>query len=566
MKRNNRTILSLAIALVSCTASVWAGSNERGIDLYRAELYNAAKIFFTQQTNQSPAEQAENYYYLGQTYYELHQSDSAAYFYDKAVVTDPDYPFGYIGQGKILLSSNNKKDAENLFKKANSLAKKDPSIQTTIAEVYIDLKMYSLAEEALDKARKVNKKYPGIYAAEGDMLAQEGKIGEACARYGNAITFDKTYKVAYLKIARVYKKVNTAEALRYLNELTAIDPDYIPAYAEIGDLYDMSTIDEANVNYTKALEAYEKFISIPGVPLLQHERYARLLYFTNQYEKSLAQIDILLKQNLNNQVLHRLKAYNNYKLENYALAAEELTAFLQNNAEKDIIYLDYLTLAQALLKEKQIEQAIAYFIKASETKGAKPAVYKELTSAYEISNNYPEAVKTYEKYFEIEPTPVVFDFYYYGMDIYYAAAKYIAPEYLNAQITPEQQAIDEADLNSYIEKGNKAFTEVISRSPESYLGYLSRARLNSFLDAVEQSRTSKTKGIAKPFYEEALAIMLAKNDGGARNKDILEAYLYLGSYAYVSEDKANAIEYYTKILEIDPDHKGAKVALEALKK
>ncbi|MDR1436744.1 MAG: tetratricopeptide repeat protein, partial [Candidatus Symbiothrix sp.] len=294
MKRNSKTILSLTIALAWGIASAWADSNERGIDLYRAELYNAAKIFFTQQTNQSAAEQAENFYYLGQSYYELQQIDSAAYFYNKAVETNPDYPFGYIGQGKIILTKGDKKEAENLFKKATGLAKKDPSIQTAIAEVYIDLKQYSQVEETLEKARKINKKYPGIYAAEGDMLAQEGKIGEACARYENAITFDKTYKVAYLKIARVYKNVNISEALRYLNDLTAIDPDYIPAYAEIGDLYDMSTIDESNVNYTKALEAYEKFISIPGVPLLQQERYARLLYFTNQHEKSLKQIDLLL--------------------------------------------------------------------------------------------------------------------------------------------------------------------------------------------------------------------------------------------------------------------------------
>jgi tetratricopeptide (TPR) repeat protein len=566
MKRNSRIIVSLVITFASGVTIAFADSNEKGIDLYRAELYNAAKIFFTQQTNQFPTEQAENYYYLGQTYYELQQIDSASYFYDKAVATDPDYPFGYIGQGKIILSKGDKKEAENLFKKANGLAKKDPSIQTSIAEVYIDLKLYPLAEEALDKARKIKKTYPGIYVAEGDMLAQEGKIGDACARYENAITFDKTYKVAYLKIARVYKNININEASRYLNELIAIDSDYIPAYAEIGDLYDMSSIDETNVNYTKALEAYEKFISIPGVPLLQHERYARLLYFTNQYEKSLKQINLLLQQTPDNQVMSRLKAYNNYKLKNYALAVEQLTAFLQKNPEKDIIYLDYLTLAQALLKEKQTDQAIVYFIKASEAKDAKPNVYKELASAYETANNYPEAIKVYEKFFEIEPASSVFDYFYYGQDIYSAAAKYIDPEYLKAQRTPEEQAMDDADLNLYIEKGNKAFSEVINRSPDSYLGYLWKARLNSFLDAVEQSRTEKTNGVAKPFYEDALKVMLAKNEDGARNKDIIEAYLYLGSYSYVSNDKVKAIEYYTKILEINPDHEGAKVTLEALKK
>jgi tetratricopeptide (TPR) repeat protein len=563
MKRNSKKIF-LASLLVSWMTGVFAGGNERGIDLYRAELYDAAKIFFMEQLNQLPAEKAENYYYLGQIYYILQQKDSAAYYYDKAVETDLNYPLGYIGQGKIALEKGDKKEVENLFKKASGLEKKNALIQTAIAEVYIDAKLYTEAKDALDKARKINKKLPEIYVVEGDMLAKQNKIGEACARYENAITFDETCKVAYLKLARVYQNINTPESLRFLNELIAIDPDYIPAYAEIGNIYDLSSANETNINYNKALEAYEKFISIPGVPLLYHERHARLLYLTEQYAKSLQQIELLLQKN-SSPVMRRLQAYNNYKLENYALAVEQLNHFLQTAPEKDHIYLDYMNLGRALIKTKQIREAINVFTKATETQDAKSEAYKELATAYELIDDYPSAVKVYEKFFEVESTPVVFDFYYYGMDNYYAAAKYIAPEYLNAQSTPEQQAIDDADLNSYVEKGNKAFSEVINRSPESYLGYLSRARLHSFLDAVEQARTGKTKGVAKPFYEEALAIMLAKNENGARNKDIVEAYRYLGSYYYILKDKINAGEYYKKILEIEPDNEGAKVVLDDLK-
>jgi tetratricopeptide (TPR) repeat protein len=559
-------MLSLTGALFFVSASIFAESNEKGIDLYRAELYNAAKIFFTQQTNQSPTEMAENFYYLGQTYYELQQNDSAAYFYNKAVEADPNYPFGYIGQGKMSLLKGDKKDAESLFKKANGFAaKKDASIQTTIAEVYIGEKMYPQAEEALEKARKANKKYPGIYLAEGDMLMQEEKVGEACARYENAITFDRTFKVAFLKLARVYKNINTNEALKYLNELTELDPNYIPAYAEIGDLYDITSIDESNINYKKALDAYEKFISIPGVPLLQHERYARLLYFTGQYDRSLREIDHLLTLSPNNPVLYRLQAYDNSKLENYAVAVQQLTAFLQNNPEKDHIYLDYITLGRALVKEKQIEQAIVILTKATQAKDAKTEAYKELATAYEIENNYKEAIKAYEKYFELEPSPVAFDFFYYGQDNYYAAAKYISAEYLAAKRTPEEQAIDDADLKSYIEKGSAAFTEVINKRPESYLGYLWKSRIVSFLDVVAQARSEKIEWLAKPFFEEALQVMLAKNEDGARNEEIVEVCLYLGSFHYQSKEKEKAGEYYLKILEIDPNHAGAKTVLDDLK-
>ncbi|MDR1683530.1 MAG: tetratricopeptide repeat protein, partial [Candidatus Symbiothrix sp.] len=117
---NTKKWISLAALFLSFTG-IYAGNNERGIDLYRAELYDAAKIFFLEQTNQSPQEKAENLYYLGQTYFELQNSDSAAYYYKQAIETAPEYPFGHIGEGKLALT-NDEKTAGDLFKKALSLA------------------------------------------------------------------------------------------------------------------------------------------------------------------------------------------------------------------------------------------------------------------------------------------------------------------------------------------------------------------------------------------------------------------------------------------------------------
>ena len=551
--------LILASAIFFCISGIFASSNEKGIDLYRAELYDAAKIFFLQQTNQSRVEQAENYYYLGQTYYRLQQNDSAAYFYNKAIEVDPEYSFGYIGQGMMALTSNDAKGADALFKKAIGLAKKDPSVQTSIAEVYIAVEMYPQAEEALDRARRIDRRYSGIFVAEGDMLMQQGKVGDACGRYENAINFNQTDKVAYLNIARVYKTINAEQSLNYLNRLIAIDPNYIPAYAELGDIY------RQDGKYLQALDAYKKFISIPGVPILQHERYAQLLYFTDQYAESLEEIEYVLTQNPSNAVMLRLKGYNNFKLENYELAAEQLNSFIQNNPVEDIIYLDYIMLGRAQIKEKQVEGAISNLLKAAEKDSSKSEVFKELVNAYELAGNYSEAVKMYEKFFEIEPTPVVIDFFNYGQTNFYAAAQYTTPGVLNAILTPEEQAANDAELQSYIERGNGAYAEVISRSPESFLGYYHKARLNSLLDAVEQTRTGKTSGNAKLYYEEAIQMMVEKYDAGTRNRELLEAYRYLASYYYVLGDKENASEYYKKMLEIDPDNEGAKQVLDYMK-
>ena len=560
MKTRAKKGLSLLIAIFSCTLGVFAGSNERGIDLYRAELYEAAKIFFQEQQNQTVREQAENQYYLGLTYFRLQQVDLAAEFFAKAVETDPTYPFGFIGQGKLALLQGDSKGAEVLFKKAAALDKKDPSIHTTIAEAYMEANMKPLAEATLEKARKVNKKYPGIYAVEGDILMKENKTGEASARYENAIAFDRNYKLAYLKLARVYQNININEALRYLNELIAIDTEYIPAYALIGDIHRDGGM------YKQALDAYEKFISIQGVPLLQHERYAQLLYFTDQFEKSLKQIEYVLKQDPNNTVMHRLQAYNNFRLENFALALQQMRSFLQNTPVEQHIYLDYITYGRILMKEKQAEAAIEAFLKAAALEPEKSEIHKELANACESLKNYPQAVVQYEKYFELEKNTIVFDYFYYGQALYMSAMNYIGETYTSQPITPEQKQIDDADFRSYIERGNLAFSEVVDRSPESYLGYLWKANLNYLVDIKGQEVKGEAfDGVAKPYYEQVLEVMLKNNEDGRRNNDIIDAYRYLASYYLLLDDKAAAGEYFKKILAIDPTNTVAIDALNQLK-
>jgi tetratricopeptide (TPR) repeat protein len=556
---NIKKLVSLAVLAWFTGVSVMAG-NERGIDLYRAELYDAAKIFFLQQNNQTPQEQAENYYYLGQTYYALQQVDSATYYYAKAIEAAAEYPFGYIGEGKLALAKGDLKAAESAFKTAIGLAKKDASVQTTIAEAYVDANKFPEAEGALTKAEKINKKYSGIYMVRGSMALKEGKRDQAYGWYEQAIYFDPNDKVAYLKLAKAYEDVSTQTALDYLDKLIKIDPDYIPAYALIGD------INRENGMYYQALEAYEKFISIPGVPLLQHERYAHLLYFTDQYQKSLQQIDYVLKQDPTNLVLHRIQAYNHFKLEETALAVQEMADFLKNMPENQHIFLDYTTYGQALMKEKRPEEAIVILQKAIALDPTKGEIYKVLANAYEGIKDYPEAAIAYEKYFELTKDSRVTDYFYYGQALYTAASKYIDPAYTEAPITPEQEQIDNAAFYGYIEKGGAAFSEVISRSPESYIGYLWKANLYTLVDYKErETNTSPFKGVAKPYYEEALQVMLNNNADGKRNNNIIEVYDYLASYYLLLDDKVNAGEFYKKMLEIDPAYPKAINALTQLK-
>ncbi|MCL2651439.1 MAG: tetratricopeptide repeat protein [Candidatus Azobacteroides sp.] len=556
----NRTkLLILAGFFLLVATQMFAGSNEKGIDYYRAELYDAAKIFFLSQKNQSQAEQAENDYYLGQTYFQLNQEDSASYYYQKAIEVFPEYPFGYIGAGKLELKKGNAKAADDLFKKANGFAKKDPSIQTTIAEVYVNIGDYTNAQLALDKARKIDNKYSGIYLVEGDMLMKQGKVGDACARYDNAILFNNTDKVAHLKLAQVYKDINTTVALQDLDKLVALDPNYIPAYAVYGDIY------REKGQYIDALNAYEKFIAIPGVPMLQQERYAQLLFFTEQYPKALEQIQYVLSKDPNNLVMKRLQAYNNYRLENYDTGLEQMTEFLKEMPKDRHIYQDYLTLGKLALKEKQPEVALDAFQKAIEMDSTKVDIYKEAASAALNSGLYPEAINYYEKCLALDPSTDASDYYNYGRACMSAAAYYIDPANEASATTPDALAAYEAAFKGYVQKGDAAFAEVAKRKPDVPYGYMGRANINSLLDKYDADKTGKVAGYAKPLFEEAIPVLLNINADGSRNNDILTAYRYMVSYYASVSDTPNVIEYSKKILDIVPTDEVARKTLTLLK-
>ena len=95
-------------------------------DLYEAGLYDFAKTYFEQQKNTNTNIQAEKYYYLGLVSID-ENTDSADFYFEKAISVDPKSPWGYIGKGIIYLDKANEKESVAAFKKASSLGKKNPA-------------------------------------------------------------------------------------------------------------------------------------------------------------------------------------------------------------------------------------------------------------------------------------------------------------------------------------------------------------------------------------------------------------------------------------------------------
>jgi len=549
MKMNWRKIqVTTGIFLFSIT-SVFA-NNEKGIEYFRAELFEAAKIYLKDKVEQSQGtELAEAYYFIGESYAALNQLDSAAYFFQKSNQTDPEYPYSYIGQGRLALKNNDVNSANDFFKKAVGFAKKDPAIYVAVAEVFTDFNQYDKAEEFLDKARGVKKNYSGIYVAEGNMLMSQGKTGDASARFENAILFDPNNKIAYLKHARVYKTINPDLTLDILNRLLAIDPDYIPAYAELGDVYYRKN------NYTKAIEAYNRFIGIPGVPVQQLVNYASLLYFTKEYAKSLDEINQVLERDPKNFVMLRLQFYNNFELSNFALGLDQAKKFIQTGPQGDLIAQDFIYYGRLLNQSGDTKTAIDAFNKALSIDPAKGDIFKDLALAYEKEEDYSNAVIFYRKFINTDTNATLGDVFNFGRMAYNAG---------NQEIVTQGRAVEEIAADSltrrnYFLLADSIFAQIVERSPDVYTGYFWRARANASLDP------ETTLGLAKPFYEQAVAKLEAMPEGASRNKNLIEGYRYLGYYYYLQKDFPTSKDFFQKILALDPNDEIALQVLKAIK-
>ena len=503
----------------------------KAIDLFEAGMYPAAQRYFKTQTASGEA-----YYYLGEIAFIEGKADSASFYYDKGLATDPPFMLCYVGKGKLMLKSN-VKEAEATMQKAftDKASKKDPAIYTAIGNAYAANKMNDKAKDFFKQASGIDRNYAGSYIAEGNMLMAEEKVNDASNKYDMAAFQDKKNKLSRLKLAEIYFHVNPDQALTTLNELMAIDPNYAPAYRLLGELYYANGQAGKVGEMEKAGEAYSKFLSFGYGTPADYSRYATILFFNKDYKGSLAEVRKALSKNPDNLIMKRLLGYNLFEIEEHESALDAMTAFM-NDPKSTHIPTDFRYFARILRKNKQDSMSIDYYSKALELDQAnKSDILKEMAQAYESMKKYAMAGLFYEQYIEsIKDDAVATDYFTCGKAFYNAGQriKLIA-------------AVDSIEQIRLFQKADEKFAIVAERISTSHLGNFWRARVQTNLDP------ESTQGLAKPYYEQAMAI-LEINPSKYPN-DLFECYKYLGYYYYVQENKETSLSYLSKAQAISPN-------------
>lgn len=541
MKTTIAKTTAAAIILAAVTAPLFAqsGTEAKGIEYYKSGFDAQAKHLLLEDLAKNPTTgKAAVCFYLGETYFHADQEDSAAYYYNKSLEADPSFPQAKIGTAKLKIK-NDPEAVSLAFKEIFSgKNKKNALLHVLAGQAYLDNGDYTRADKYAETALGIDGKLSDAYVLRGDICAAQKNYGKAAEQYQQAIYFDPSKRGAYIKYSRLYTTANYALAVEMLDKLIASDPSSALAYRELAE------VNYANGRFSKAEQAYEKYMSLDDYYSPDERvKYASILFYNKNYEKSFAITEEALANDPANFVMQRLYMYNCFELGKYSQGAEKGAVFMDSGGTEKHIYLDYVYYGRLLLKTGDGKGAVAQFEKALATSSEKAELYRELGEIYQQAGDYDNASKCFARFIETGGNEVrAADYFTLGRCNYYAASD-------TAQVYA-------AHRDDYITAADSAFATVIDKAPDSYLGYFWRARINSVKDP------ETTLGLAKPYYEKVCSML----EGAENNqKQLVEAYSYLAYYYYLKEDMETSKTYWNKILAIDPENQTAIKALRSIK-
>jgi tetratricopeptide (TPR) repeat protein len=294
---------------------------------------------------------------------------------------------------------------------------------------------------------------------------------------------------------------------------------------------------KASVKIKEAVEQYKKYISLTDNSIESQMRYADFLINAGDYQ-ALQQVASELAKSANTNLrVYRYLGYAAYENKDYAAGLTAMTTWVTKADPKRVIPRDYLYLGRLQIKTGQDSLGIQTLHKALELDTTQVDVYGEIASTLYAKKKYKQAGDAYATFISKSRKATLNDYLREGFSYYFAFDSN----------KPDTTLLTKADSAfSYIQ--HKATTPIPTV-------VLYRAYVN---DAKDADRNN-IKGLAKPYYEQYIALITAKaTPTDDEKKNLAIAYAYLGTfYEYKEKDQAKAAENFGKARDADPTNKQA---------
>ena len=536
-----------ASMLMACATLVaTAQSYKDGIDFYKiGKLDDAQELLERNLDNAS--NKAEAYYYLGQVAFDKRDLSLAKSYYDKGIQANAQYAYNYVGQGAVALKNGDAKTAENLFKQAEKLAKKNPKVAIAIAEAYYqtDPNAYTKQiEKQKQNAFKWNSDDPDYYIFVGDDFGNKKEWGQAAGQYELAFQREPANIESRVKFANVDFFLNENRAVQALEELLTLVPNSALVQRELAEKYYEAK--EIPNNVAKALEHYGAYYNNPNHFAKDEVRYAQLLWMNKEYDKAVDVCNGLIATDgfsANKFFGYRLKLYSQCSKQDWEAAANTGAEFfaLPENATTPYMASDYSQYATALNNANRGAEAVATFEKAVEQFPNDKNIRNQLISFYNKNKDYDKAAALRQQ--------VIDGGNYTTTDLYYLAGAYCRVA---------ENATDDAAKQEAIAKAQTAAKAALAKEPNDIANLYMDARVSVLAE------NNEFKGGALNSYQKLVSVLDANPGTEDANYYYKVAYRYMATYYLKQGQRDVAKQYYQKWLTLEPENQELRNLVEKL--
>ncbi len=549
----NVKVFSLLLSVIG--TATFAQDLEQAKKAVDAEQYEKAKKILKSLVASDP-NNGRNFFYLGDLYLNEQATDSAKIFFEKGIVAKDKGAINYIGLGEINLDNGDGFGAEANFAKATKdIKKKDTEEFLLIGRAYTKSERpdYKKAIENLKKVLVVDPKSAQAYLSLGDAYYGERNTNEAYSAYRNAYDYDNTLLMAKIKLAVITKNAKAfPEAVKSFNEIVATNPNYGPVYRELAETYyhwGASETSNYNAYVKKALEYYEKYMSLTDYSLESRMRHADFLILAKDYKALEAEAKKMQQLDKVNPRILRYLGYSAHENGNHQESVKALNEYISKVEAKKVIARDYLYLGLAKIalskgadgkyEKVMFDQGIEEINKGVEKDPVIATELNEIGLKLFKEKFYREAGKIFEVAVKNQKSKnFLYDNFYLGYALYF--------DY-DEKTSPKDELV----------KADAAFTNVIAASPTTQDAHLYKAKVNRVMD------TPESKKVMVSSYEQYVKIVKEKGETEKAKNNLIEAYTYVGAYYANNGEKAKAIENLKELLVLEP---GNKYATDTLKK
>lgn len=530
MKRISVVIISLLFSVSTFSQNV-----ENAKQLVYHERYNsAASILHAILKSDANNEQA--WYLLTTCYLEQNELKEIKDSLEKAPQIILNTPLMKSAYGHILLRENNSASAKQYFDAALSETKqKNVEVLTEIAKAYIDTKNAdaNYAVELLTKAAKRDKKNPEIYVLTGDAYSKLSNGSEAYSAYKKALELKPDYARASYRLGKIFTSQKNPLYMQYFEDALRADSFYAPAIYEIYFHYYFR-------DAAKAMEYLKKYVAASDYNKENDYLMTDMLYLNKNYEAAInkaRELTVSEGDSVSPRV-YKLMANSYKKLNDSMNARDYMLKYFEKNHDTTYLATDYETMGEIYEKLNDKEDSAAkYYIMAVEktnSDSAKFPLYKKIAGLYGKNKNYHKQAEWLWKYYSNNYAASNVDLFNCGVAYYYA--------------------------NEY-PCADSVFAAYIEKYPDQMYGYYWRAKSNVAID------TAMEKGSAIPYYLKLIEIAEKDTTNDINRKRLVESYGYIASFkANHDKDYAGSMEYFEKILRLQPDNEDAKKYVGILQK